>query len=691
MLKPTKQPSFAGECVQMGADIMILPVDIMLNLLINHVDPSQILNLSETCRAFRSLCSEPHLWKGIVKKHFPNFHQRLCLRALGKSTTWRQSLHEPLSPMITARPNALQSINWKGEYFQRTRIQNNWRKGVYSVAVMEMHRDAVTCVDFGDKWLVTGSTDGSLRVIELRPHLHSSATSTPVMDSPMIHSGGYHSGVFQSPSIADRFKTSAKMKEKERSSTPSIVPSREDTSFSQMKTGFSNLLNNAPKQGSPALAPSSNKSLTKSSNGTNLKERGRLTVSYGYVPKPKTLGVPIPVTPPKTRVLTGGIPEALLGNSKQPTAATAVTDIFIHDLPVQLPEIMLHDWNVLPRYLHPIQCNFEITCLALDDHNGLVAAGGPNGRLIFSTVSQKNATPTPLEGHTGDVRYVHAADKTVISASSDRTARIWSLDTGSHVVLGDHESAVNRVMLTEREAFTGTEDGILRIWKRDGTLTHVYRGGEGSITGILYSITEEKEYVWISTSSGNITGHIIHRPQSEESQVKESNVADVTLKGHTGPVNTIRLQGHDRLLSGSTDKTAAVWNLKNGKRESVHSTAAPVTFLDSSTDNNMLVYATQYDLFVSSLKRQDAHDEGEVYLHIKNELWVSCLLSDDTLVISGSNDGKVTIMDFSVRREDLVEEEVVEASPAVSTTGVSPTGNTPNGGAFSGFFKKKKK
>lgn len=181
-------------------------------------------------------------------------------------------------------------------------------------------------------------------------------------------------------------------------------------------TGFASLLNATPKLGSPALTATSNKSLTRSHNGIVMKEgRNKLTGSTGFVPKPRTLGVPIPVTPLKPSTMQNStIPDALLTNSKQPTSSTGVPDINIDDIPSHLPDIPLHDWNVFPRslfiiyillsvsyiyyhlyhiytticmiykyhqhvmkyrYLYPVQVKSEVTCLSIDEPSNRLLSG----------------------------------------------------------------------------------------------------------------------------------------------------------------------------------------------------------------------------------------------------------------------------------------------------------------------------
>ena len=83
--------------------------------------------------------------------------------------------------------------------------------------------------------------------------------------------------------------------------------------------------------------------------------------------------------------------------------------------------------------------------------------------------SSAAAAPRELRGHRGDLRsLVFSADsRSLVTASSDRTARVWPVAGGAPVLLqGGHASAVTSAAFSPdgRQVLTGSTDSSLRLW-----------------------------------------------------------------------------------------------------------------------------------------------------------------------------------------------------------------------------------
>src|SRR6201994_1305782 len=121
-----------------------------------------------------------------------------------------------------------------------------------------------------------------------------------------------------------------------------------------------------------------------------------------------------------------------------------------------------------------------------------------------------------LRGHSSLVNSVAFSHdgRRVVSGSSDKTVRIWNVETGSEEkMLEGHSSWVNSVAFSHdgRRVVSGSSDNTVRIWNVE--------------TG-----SEEK-----------------------------------MLEGHSDPVNSVAFS-HDgkRVVSGSDDKTVWIWNVDVG-------------------------------------------------------------------------------------------------------------------------------
>ena len=101
-----------------------------------------------------------------------------------------------------------------------------------------------------------------------------------------------------------------------------------------------------------------------------------------------------------------------------------------------------------------------------------------------------------LEGHTGAVTDLALSGdgNILVSASADKTARVWGLDKGQCVaVLQGHQGIINSVQMDAygRFAVTVSADGTGRVWDlSSGQCAHILRGhGSATDTGGIRCIT----------------------------------------------------------------------------------------------------------------------------------------------------------------------------------------------------------
>jgi WD40 repeat protein len=141
----------------------------------------------------------------------------------------------------------------------------------------------------------------------------------------------------------------------------------------------------------------------------------------------------------------------------------------------------------------------------------------------------------------------------VASASVDKTARIWSAETGKIVtVLRGHAFGVNRVAWSKDGRFVATcsFDRTIRIWST-GTWTHVHTisAHHSDIPTISWSPDGRL------LASGSV-GHSIGIWDTQSWQ------RFATLRGHTGEVNRVLwFENGKRLCSCSSDKTIRIWDI----------------------------------------------------------------------------------------------------------------------------------
>jgi WD40 repeat protein len=100
-----------------------------------------------------------------------------------------------------------------------------------------------------------------------------------------------------------------------------------------------------------------------------------------------------------------------------------------------------------------------------------IATVGEDGLLLWSR-SEPKKSPVKLRGHMGDVRWIQFSPNSdlLVTASEDRTARIWSvLDPSQSKVLSGHTGAVLWASFhpSKRQVVTSGSDGTIRVWGID--------------------------------------------------------------------------------------------------------------------------------------------------------------------------------------------------------------------------------
>lgn len=157
-----------------------------------------------------------------------------------------------------------------------------------------------------------------------------------------------------------------------------------------------------------------------------------------------------------------------------------------------------------------------------------------------------------LSGH-GDaiVACAHtAAGDLLVSASVDRTARIWEPDGRERAVLRGHQDALLGVAWSPdgAQVLTLSSDKTARLWSRDGGLLAVLQGHHGAVLAGSFSADGAR----VLTCSGDHTARLWDR--SGGLQAVLTGHQDALTAGCFSPDGA-------RVLTTSRDRTARVWSL----------------------------------------------------------------------------------------------------------------------------------
>lgn len=121
---------------------------------------------------------------------------------------------------------------------------------------------------------------------------------------------------------------------------------------------------------------------------------------------------------------------------------------------------------------HTLQADGTINDFRFTRDDGFLASGGKGLQLWDIDDLRRNPTapvpaPIDLEGHTSFVNRIEVSDdnQTLISASADRTVRLWSLaDQSSTAILEGHQSYVNTLRLDGPRLWSADANNTILVW-----------------------------------------------------------------------------------------------------------------------------------------------------------------------------------------------------------------------------------
>ncbi len=252
---------------------------------------------------------------------------------------------------------------------------------------------------------------------------------------------------------------------------------------------------------------------------------------------------------------------------------------------------------------------------------------------IEETVDQAEMV---LKGHHGEVRGVAITSdgKTVVSASYDRTLKVWDLGTGQcRGTFTSHSADVNDLAITPdgATAITVSDDKTLKVWDLATGQCRATFKGHIELVGRV-AVTLDGKTVVSSSNDGTLKVWDLSTGQSH-----------TTLKGHTERVLGMAITPDGKtIISGSGDKTLKVWNLTTGQCRATFAGHMGWVYGVTITPDGKMVISSSSD---GTLKVWDletykclATFEG----HTNSVLDVA-ITPDGKTIISGSSDNTLKV------------------------------------------------
>ena len=310
-----------------------------------------------------------------------------------------------------------------------------------------------------------------------------------------------------------------------------------------------------------------------------------------------------------------------------------------------------------------VGCNDEILSLALLKDNQLVIAANSEMLRVYQPISEefgRFGKPTLLDGHKDMVLCVDSncnGDR-FVSGSKDQTILIWQMFDASwgKIAIGKgHAHNVNAVMfskLTNDFVVSTGQDLTLKVWDLSTVVepyekvvkitTHWTRAGhEKDINAIDLSPNDR----FIATGSSDKTAKIWNVSNGEEI---------TTLSGHKKGIWCVKFSPFDQCLAtASADCMIRLWNISDFdcmRTFQGHTTGVlQVEFITRGTQ--LVSCDTQGILKVWTIKSMVC----ELTLDVHNDkVWGMAVMEDGKYLITGGSDSNVHVLyDMTVENEEI--------------------------------------
>ncbi|MGB0384199.1 MAG: WD40 repeat domain-containing protein [Ardenticatenaceae bacterium] len=294
-----------------------------------------------------------------------------------------------------------------------------------------------------------------------------------------------------------------------------------------------------------------------------------------------------------------------------------------------------------------------------------------------------------LSGHESAVLALATTpDGRLISASTDKTVKVWDLKSRREVLSLDQGASVHSLALfsdgqrlvvgTSCSLFGSTAENMIKVWDLESGSEYTSGGHDCSIDAlavtpdgkIIIAAINETLKVWDWQNNREVLtleGHRSHihsvtvTPNGKsvissghDIKVWEIKRGDmlVALKGHYGPVNDIAIMPDGQhLISASSDQTLKIWDLIRAKKSASTGHQESVNALVVTPDSRLAISAAKdHTLKVWDMQHQQVRLTLEGHTDSVSDVAVT---ADSRRAISASRDGTIKVWDLYTGRELL--------------------------------------
>ncbi|MFN6535013.1 MAG: hypothetical protein RM021_001390 [Nostoc sp. EkiNYC01] len=203
--------------------------------------------------------------------------------------------------------------------------------------------------------------------------------------------------------------------------------------------------------------------------------------------------------------------------------------------------------------------------------------------LTSNLISPGGSLRLTLTGHSDSVTAVALTPdgKRVISASDDKTLKLWNLETGEiERTFNGHSGSVTAVAFTPdgKRVISGSIDKTLKLWNLEtGEIERTFNGHSGWVNAV--ALTPDGKRVISASSDKTLKLWNLETGEDER-----------TFNGHSGWVTAVALTPDGkRVISASSDSTLKLWNLETGEEIATFTGEAPFSCCAVASDGVTIV------------------------------------------------------------------------------------------------------
>ncbi|XP_070558029.1 F-box/WD repeat-containing protein 7-like [Ptychodera flava] len=374
-----------------------LPTQLSFYIL-SFLDPVSLCHCSQVSRSWNELANEPSIWRLFCK--LPKYQ-------LSRAGEQKQMINH-MSPYI----------HWKQVFAERYRLRRNWLNGYCTVRTFEGHTQGISCVQFDDTRIVSGSSDKTIKVWNIR-------TNTPWSVLTLVgHSGTVRCLHLEGNRLVSG-STDANIKVWDLS----------------MQSSWSSIACRVTMVGH-----------TDTVRCLQVDDEKVVSGSYD-----KTLKI--------WDIRTGRCRTTLRGHTSAVLCLQFDDDKIVSGSCDKTIKI----WNLsLGTCLMTLEGHQDaVTCLQFDAKK--IISGSLDSNIKFWDINTGECTSTldwaNSEGHTGVVRCLQADSWRIVSAADDKTLKVWNLETGERLVtLRHHTDGVTCLQFNDSMIVSGSYDKTVKLW-----------------------------------------------------------------------------------------------------------------------------------------------------------------------------------------------------------------------------------